>query len=68
MSQTIQPTLDTWLRAGVAYVYLNRPDVRNAFNDEMIAQLRDQFQQFAQDDDLRAVVLGGHGKGLLRGR
>ena len=67
MSQTIQPTLDTWRRAGVAYVYLNRPDVRNAFNDEMIAQLRDQFQQFAQDDDLRAVVLGGHGKAFCAG-
>jgi methylglutaconyl-CoA hydratase len=51
----------------VAEVYLNRPDVRNAFNDGVIAELTAAFAAFAHDDDLRAVVLGGHGKAFCAG-
>ena len=41
----------------VAEVWLNRPDVRNAFNDSVIAELTQAFQQLGQDKDLRAIVL-----------
>ena len=51
----------------VAEVWLNRPDVRNAFNDEVIAELTAAFAGFAQDSDLRAVVLAGHGKAFCAG-
>jgi methylglutaconyl-CoA hydratase len=55
-------------RAGpVARVFLNRPDVRNAFNDGVIAELTAAFAGFAADDTLRAVVLGGHGKAFCAG-
>jgi methylglutaconyl-CoA hydratase len=51
----------------VARVFLDRPDVRNAFNEHLIAELHDAFTQFAQDASLRAVVLGGHGKAFCAG-
>jgi methylglutaconyl-CoA hydratase len=51
----------------VAEVWLNRPDVRNAFNDGVIAELTAAFRGFAQDEALRVVVLGGHGKAFCAG-
>jgi methylglutaconyl-CoA hydratase len=51
----------------VARVWLNRPDVRNAFNDEVIAALTRTFAELAQDNDLRVVVLGAHGKAFCAG-
>src|SRR5262245_61965722 len=50
-------------RAGaVEYVMLNRPDVRNAFNERVIAELSDWAQHAADDNGIRAVVLSGAGK------
>lgn len=51
----------------VARVWLNRPDVRNAFNDGVIAELAQVFADLGRDDALRAVVLGGHGKAFCAG-
>jgi methylglutaconyl-CoA hydratase len=46
----------------VEYLTLNRPDVRNAFNDEVIAELTAWAGAAAREADLRAVVLAGAGK------
>jgi methylglutaconyl-CoA hydratase len=51
----------------VATVFLNRPEVRNAFNDDVVAELTQVFAGLAQDAALRAVVLGGHGKAFCAG-
>ena len=51
----------------VARVFLNRPDVRNAFNDGVIAELTDTFRTLGADASLRAIVLGGHGKAFCAG-
>ena len=51
----------------IARVMLNRPEVRNAFNDTTIAELTSAFAALAEDDALRAVVLGGHGKAFCAG-
>jgi len=51
----------------VAEVWLNRPEVRNAFNDGVIAELTAEFRGFADDKDLRVVILGGHGKAFCAG-
>jgi methylglutaconyl-CoA hydratase len=51
----------------VAEVWLNRPDVRNAFNDSVIAELTAAFKGFAEDKELRAVILGGQGKAFCAG-
>lgn len=51
----------------VAEVWLNRPEVRNAFNDGVIAELTQGFERLSADGDLRAIVLGGHGKAFCAG-
>jgi methylglutaconyl-CoA hydratase len=51
----------------VAEVWLNRPEVRNAFNDAVIAELTQAFMQLGADPSLRAIVLGGHGKAFCAG-
>jgi methylglutaconyl-CoA hydratase len=51
----------------VAEVWLNRPEVRNAFNDGVIAELTAAFGTFAADAALRAIVVGGHGKAFCAG-
>jgi methylglutaconyl-CoA hydratase len=51
----------------VEYVTLNRPDVRNAFNEEVIGELRAWAGNAATDPDLRACVLAGAGKAFCAG-
>jgi len=48
-------------------VWLNRPDVRNAFNETVIAELTQVFQDIARNDQLRVVVLAAHGKAFCAG-
>jgi methylglutaconyl-CoA hydratase len=63
MTAPLQNTRD----GAVARVFLDRPEVRNAFNDGVIAELTAAFAGFAADATLRAVVLGGHGKAFCAG-
>ena len=51
----------------VARVFLNRPEVRNAFNETTIAELTRVFTELSADKSLRAIVLGGHGKAFCAG-
>jgi methylglutaconyl-CoA hydratase len=46
----------------VEYLSLNRPDVRNAFNDEVIAEFIAWARVAQRDEALRVVVLSGEGK------
>jgi methylglutaconyl-CoA hydratase len=50
----------------VATVTLNRPDVRNAFNDEVIAELTQAFTQLGQGPAGARHRAGGRRPGLLR--
>jgi enoyl-CoA hydratase/carnithine racemase len=47
---------------GVAIVTLNRPDVHNAFDQQMQAELKAVWQSLRRNDDVRAVVLTGAGE------
>ena len=60
-------TLDIQRQGAVARVWLNRPDVRNAFNDSVIAELTAAFRELGADASLRAIVIGGHGKAFCAG-
>jgi methylglutaconyl-CoA hydratase len=51
----------------VAYVKLNRPEMRNAFNPEMIAEITQIFLDLDGRQDLRSVVLQGEGKSFCAG-
>jgi methylglutaconyl-CoA hydratase len=53
--------------AHVARVWLNRPEMRNAFNDEVISAFLRTFESLSQDPGLRVVVLGAHGKAFCAG-
>ncbi len=54
-------------QARVARVTLARPEVRNAFNADVIRELRDAFVRLSGDDDVRAVVLAGEGPSFCGG-
>ncbi|MDJ0778793.1 MAG: enoyl-CoA hydratase-related protein [Gammaproteobacteria bacterium] len=54
-------------RAGVARVTMNRPEVFNAFDETMIAELDAAFEILAADDDVRIVLLAGAGKHFSAG-
>jgi methylglutaconyl-CoA hydratase len=52
---------------GVARLTLNRPDVRNAFDDALIALLNSTLENLASRDDVRLLVLTGAGKAFSAG-
>ena len=52
---------------GVARVTLNRPDVRNAFDDVLISELKKAFADIGGDPSVRAMVLAGNGPAFCAG-
>jgi methylglutaconyl-CoA hydratase len=60
-------TIDIQTGQGVAVLWLNRPEVRNAFNETMIGELTSAFGELEADPGVRAVVLAGHGKVFCAG-
>ncbi len=54
--------LARWMEGPVAHVRLARPDVRNAFNADLIAALTATFRELGADEKVRAIVLSGEGK------
>ncbi|MGP4952367.1 enoyl-CoA hydratase/isomerase family protein [Psychrobacter sp. T6-1] len=51
----------------IATVTLNRPEIRNAFNDEMISELTAVFKQLGQSDEVRVITLAAAGKAFCAG-
>ena len=51
----------------IATLTLSRPDVRNAFNDEVIAELTQAFAELDQRSDVRVVVLAAEGPAFCAG-
>jgi len=52
---------------GVGRVTLNRPDVRNAFDDALIASLTKAFDELDRDPAVKVVVLAGNGPAFCAG-
>ena len=48
-------------RGHIAYVTLNRPEVRNAINPELMVRLADAWLEYDKDDDLRVAIVTGAG-------
>ena len=61
--ETLQVSVDM----GVGMIRMNRPEVRNAFNETMVAELMQAFQAADADEDVRAVVLAGQGPAFCAG-
>lgn len=61
-------TLRCWIDArGIANVTLHRPEVHNAFDEQMIAELTEAFRRIEKDATVRVVVLRGEGKSFCAG-
>lgn len=60
-------TLDVTAERHIATVTLNRPDVRNAFNETVIAELTGAFRALGDTPDVRAIVLSGTGPAFCAG-
>ena len=63
MTTSLEITYD----GAVATITLSRPDVRNAFNDEVIAEITAAFQDAASRAEVRAVVLAAVGPAFCAG-
>ena len=61
--QTINLTLDD----RIAHIRLNRPDIRNAFNEVMIAEVNEAVNSLRERKGLRALILTGEGKSFCAG-
>lgn len=55
------------VNAGVATVTLSQPEIRNAFSDEVIADITAAFETVAQAPEVRAVVLAAEGPAFCAG-
>ena len=45
----------------VATIWLNRPEVKNCVNWELLTQMRERVEEAAEDPDIRAVPFRGRG-------
>lgn len=67
MTQPNYQTITAQEQAGVIHVTLQRPDVRNAMNGEMVDELRAVLSLAEQRRDVRALVLRGAGGNFSAG-
>ena len=59
--------LEVTQQGGVARVTLNRPELRNAFDDALIASLTKTFIEIQKDPSIRVMVLAGNGPAFCAG-
>jgi methylglutaconyl-CoA hydratase len=64
MTESVLADLDA---NGTATLTFNRPDIHNAFDDELIARLTDELDRLEQDSDVRCIVLRANGKSFSAG-
>ena len=55
------------LARGVATITLDRPDRLNALTFEVYRELAESFEQLDREDDVRAIVITGRGRGFCSG-
>ncbi|MBT7997487.1 MAG: enoyl-CoA hydratase/isomerase family protein, partial [Betaproteobacteria bacterium] len=60
-------TIEIERESNVAWIWLNRPEVRNAFNDVMIRELTESFVTLGEDSSVKVVVLAGRGTSFCAG-
>jgi methylglutaconyl-CoA hydratase len=62
-----EPTVEIEKRGPTAWVWMSRPAVHNALNQEMIRELRAAFRSLGEDATVRVIVLAGRGKSFSAG-
>ncbi|WP_448530438.1 enoyl-CoA hydratase/isomerase family protein [Raineya sp.] len=51
----------------IAYITLNRPDKRNALNEQVVQELKDAFRKAEKDENTKVIVLRAEGKVFCAG-
>jgi methylglutaconyl-CoA hydratase len=64
---TTYTTLEIQITKQVATIWLNRPEIRNAFNEVMISELIKAFNEVSSREEVRVIVLRGRGKSFCAG-
>lgn len=59
--------IDLQVNSGIATIFLNRPEKRNAMSDEMRTEFITALEHVASEKSIRALVLTGNGKGFCAG-
>jgi len=54
-------------KGAVAYLWLNRPEISNAFNDQLIRDMTSCLNEVDADESIRILVLAGKGKHFCAG-
>ncbi|MCD6090578.1 MAG: enoyl-CoA hydratase/isomerase family protein [Bacteroidales bacterium] len=60
-------TIELDIKNEVGTIWLNRPEIHNAFNEVMIAELIEMFKEIKTMDEVRIVILRGKGKSFCAG-
>ena len=53
---------------GIARIFFNRPERLNAFNRQMLKELRTVLDQCAEDPHIRVILITGTGRGFCAGQ
>lgn len=59
--------LNITIENSIGTVCINRPEIHNAFNDELIASMTKAFNQLDNDKDVQIIVLTGEGRSFCAG-
>jgi methylglutaconyl-CoA hydratase len=60
-------TIDISKQKNIVTIFLNRPDVHNAMNEQLMKELTDCFKKLDEKKDIRIIVLTGKGKSFCAG-
>jgi methylglutaconyl-CoA hydratase len=63
----VYKTIEVEINKTVATLWLNRPDVHNAFNGQMISEITECFEKLETTKDIRAIIIRGKGKSFCSG-
>ena len=55
-------------KENILIISLNRPDVYNAFNSDMLSELHEAFKKAGEDEKIRCIILTGTGKAFCSGQ
>ncbi len=59
--------IETRQEDGIAWIRLNRPDVLNALNRQLISEIVAEMESCDRDDDVKVIVLTGNGRAFAAG-
>jgi methylglutaconyl-CoA hydratase len=67
MSERTIRTIEVEQSGAVAWIWMNRPELHNAFDERLIAELTEAFVDLAVDATVRVIVLSGRGRSFSAG-